>query len=178
MRLSKSRGINPNFLSALVAQESSFNPKAVSPARALGLTQITPIAVDQLKKTHGLSWKIHPDSRQLSYPELKLAVNMDYIHNQNDWRLDEKKSLLGAMYYIEYLDQYWSKALPVEVDEQTKTDLLTASYNSGPARIKYLFEQDGDNWKSSSKIKEAIKYYKKVKSYCYSFEHGKQPEKG
>jgi soluble lytic murein transglycosylase len=41
-RFAKANGLDPFLVAALIRQESEFNPKAVSPANARGLTQILP----------------------------------------------------------------------------------------------------------------------------------------
>ena len=41
-KFSKQNGLDPYLIAALIRQESEFNPKAVSPANARGLTQILP----------------------------------------------------------------------------------------------------------------------------------------
>jgi hypothetical protein len=51
--LSLSEGVNPSFYAALIAQESSFNPQAVSHAKAIGLSQVTDLAQQQIfEKAH------------------------------------------------------------------------------------------------------------------------------
>ena len=68
--ISKKYEINPSLLASLVAQESSFNSKAVSISRAVGLTQVTPIANKDIRIEKN-EWKSYPDSDKLSYLNLK-----------------------------------------------------------------------------------------------------------
>src|ERR1019366_3879041 len=44
------KDLNPFFVSALVAQESAFNPHAVSQVKALGLTQVTSLGESEIIK--------------------------------------------------------------------------------------------------------------------------------
>ena len=47
---STTRKVNPALVAGLIAGESSFNPKAVSWAKAIGLTQITPLAAEEIDR--------------------------------------------------------------------------------------------------------------------------------
>jgi len=49
-RHSHERGLDPFAVAGLIRQESEFNPKAVSPARAYGLTQVMPATGRQMLK--------------------------------------------------------------------------------------------------------------------------------
>src|SRR5690606_31070288 len=91
-------GKNPALLAGLVAQESSFQTTAVSYARALGLTQITPIANLQIKEeTRG--WPRYPRLEEMNYFTLKTLISNGKINSHNDWRLDSKLSLEGGALY-------------------------------------------------------------------------------
>lgn len=46
--------LDPNLLTALIWQESKFNPQAQSNKNAFGLTQLTPIAIQDLKERFGV----------------------------------------------------------------------------------------------------------------------------
>lgn len=172
--VSNNKQINPNFIAAIVAKESSFNPKAVSWAKAIGLTQVTPIAAKEIRRTKKVKWKVYPNVESMSYFRLKTAVSTGLINKKNDWRLDKKKSIQGAIYYLEYLEDYWQKAQnnhELKLDPELETDLILASYNSGAARVKLAYLKDNENWYNQKDLKEAKKYFRKIKSYCYSFEH-------
>lgn len=172
--ISNPQNINPNFIAAIVAKESSFNPKAVSWAKALGLTQVTPIAAKEIKKRKKVHWKVYPEVEEMSFLRLKSAVATGLINEKNDWRLDKRKSIQGAIHYLEYLENYWQRAKighEVNFDSELETDLILASYNSGAARVKHIYLNDPEQWYEHNDLKEAKKYFRKIKSYCYSFEH-------
>ena len=172
--VSNYKEINPNFIAAIVAKESSFNPKAVSWAKAIGLTQVTPIAAKEIKRSKKINWKVYPGTEKMSYFRLKTAVSTGIINKNNDWRLDKKKSIKGAIAYLEYLEKYWQKTQrnnDIQLDANLETDLILASYNSGAARVKNAYLKDNENWYNRKDLKEAKKYFRKIKSYCYSFEH-------
>lgn len=166
---------NPSLLAGIVAQESSFNPKAVSWAKAIGLTQITPLAEKQLMD-HLKDWPRHPGINKLSYLTLKSKIYLGEIDDTSEWRLDPSRSLHGGMAYIDYLKKYWSheenKKLIRSLDgdfDQIFSELVLASYNSGAARVKKAVINHKDQWKQQSYLREAAKYVKKVSSYCYHY---------
>jgi soluble lytic murein transglycosylase len=54
VRYSQERKLDPYLVAGLIRQESEFNPKAVSPAKAYGLTQILPSTGRQLSRKLGV----------------------------------------------------------------------------------------------------------------------------
>jgi soluble lytic murein transglycosylase-like protein len=54
-------------------------------------------------------------------------------------------------------------------DDDLLINLLLASYNSGPYRVKRALIRKGPTWLEAKELREAKKYVKKVKSYCYHF---------
>ncbi|HEY8476030.1 MAG TPA: transglycosylase SLT domain-containing protein, partial [Chloroflexota bacterium] len=69
-------GLDPHLLAGLVRQESAFNPRAVSPARAVGLTQVMPSTGSEIAEK--LDW---PDYRSddLLRPEVSLRFGAWYL---------------------------------------------------------------------------------------------------
>ena len=161
--------INPSLVSGLIASESSFNPNAVSYAKALGLTQITNIAHAELQDDIP-GWNIDKRTRIFPAPVIKSLINLKKITKKSDWRLDIDKSIQGGVGYLEYLIGYWKKFEKTNslTDEQ-RTNLILASYNFGPFRIKKYFRRNQNNWLNHKRLKEAKKYTNKIKSYCYHF---------
>ena len=163
------RNINPSLVSGLIASESSFNPRAVSYAKALGLTQVTNIAHKQLQSNFP-KWNIDKRTAIFPAPVVKSLVNLKKITKKNDWRLDIDKSIEGGVEYLNYLVSYWSKfETSQRITSGEKTNLILASYNFGPARIKSYFKKDRKNWLNNKRLKEAKKYTNKIKSYCDHF---------
>lgn len=166
---------NPSFLAGIVAQESGFNPKAVSWAKALGLTQMTPLAEEEVIGQFS-DWPRHPGINTLTYLTLKSKIYMGEIDNKTEWRLDPEKSLSGGVAYIRYLSKYWGRkknrelieSLPGDVGINT-SEIILASYNSGAARVKSAIIEKNKRWKHHGSLKEAVKYLKKVSSYCFHY---------
>ncbi len=173
--IAKAQKFNPNLLTGVVAQESGFNPNAVSWAKAIGLTQITHLAQEQLR-VEEKSWPQSREISSLSYMDLKQKISTGELNHQNEWRLDPKTSLQGGAEYIHYLHKYWSleenqvwlKKLSGEPNV-VLSQVILASYNSGPARVKNAIISDNNEWLKKAELKEASKYIRKVFSYCYHF---------
>lgn len=180
--ISEKYGYNASLIAALIAQESSFNPQALSFAKALGLTQVTPVAHTEIKK-YKPEWKIYPRFTTLPYLNLKSKVLANEINRQNDWRMDQNKSIEGGILYLNYLNEYWMTpekreilADVFETDIPT-TDILLASYNSGAYRVKKSIMKNKKDWLFDENLNEARKYVMNIKSYCYSFNQGNENEK-
>ncbi|MEX0798993.1 MAG: transglycosylase SLT domain-containing protein, partial [Bacteriovoracaceae bacterium] len=127
--------INPSLLAALVAQESSFNPLAISWAKALGLTQVTSLASKEILALRP-HWQYDKSVEKLNYIQLKTRILSNKLTKAHDWRLDQAKSLEGGSIYLNLLRRYWQKehsaqALAGNFPAETPlTDILLASYNS------------------------------------------------
>lgn len=173
-KISKKSELNSALMAGLIAQESSFNPKAVSWAKAVGLTQITPLAEKQLlEKNH---YNAYPKWGRLPASVLKDYIKTGKINKHNDWKLNPQESIQGGFDYLKYISGYWKKpqnieALPdgVKLNEEEVTSIILASYNSGPSRVKRNLLKRGKHWLEARELKEARKYVYKVKSYCRQF---------
>ncbi len=172
-----SKKINPYFIAALVAQESSFNPLAISRSRAMGLTQVTSLGENEIIKRIA-GWPRYPGASEMSFPILRLAVLGGQIHSGNEWRLNPSLSIQGGVEYISYLQEYWNrpdKRAQLErrlgPSETALSEVLLASYNSGAARVSEALERSGDRYLNDEALGEASKYVHRVVSYCDHFEH-------
>lgn len=169
---------NPSLLAGIVAQESGFDPKAVSWAKALGLTQVTPLAEEEIIKGH-TNWPRYPNLNDMSFLKIKTKILTGEITAQKEWRLNPEYSLRGGISYLTYLNEYWSmpdnmkvvKSLPGD-EEINLSRVILASYNSGAARVKSIIKKKKVKWLEHESLKEAYKYIHKVSSYCYHFSQG------
>jgi hypothetical protein len=176
-KVAKDRDINPILLASLVAQESSFNPKAVSIARAVGLTQVTPIADHDIRSINP-TLVSYPNTSKMSYLDLKYKIYKGIINEKNDWRLNEEKSLEGGAIYLEWLKNYWTnkqnkRFLSRHLTNIKETDIILASYNSGATRVRKNIIKLKNRWLYSNQLGEAKKYVYNIKSYCNDFKEKK-----
>ncbi|HYP06310.1 MAG TPA: lytic transglycosylase domain-containing protein, partial [Bryobacteraceae bacterium] len=78
---SRERGLDPFLLAALIRQESEFNPKALSSARAYGLTQVLPSTARQISRKAGV---IGFTTDRLFEPEVNLKLGSYYLKSLLD----------------------------------------------------------------------------------------------
>ena len=167
--------VNPSLFAGLVAQESSFDPKAVSWAKAIGLTQVTSVAEEEIISDFP-SFPRNPKISDMSLPVLKTLILMGKLNEKNEWRLNPENSIKGGIAYLQYLDNYWRKPQNLEMVTNTFQDLdlglsqvILASYNSGSSRVKTALEARGYDWINDEKLGEARKYVNRISSYCHHF---------
>lgn len=167
-----SQQLNPSMLAGLIAQESGFNPSLVSHAKAVGLTQVTAIADEEIKKIKP-EWRSDPRIQKLSIYEVERLIKKQEISLRQDWRLNPVQAIEGGALYINYLVNYWNqsenKTLLAANPKIETTEVILASYNSGAARVKSKIKASGEQWLDDEDLKEAFKYVNSVESYCYHF---------
>lgn len=173
--LSTEAKYNPSFFAGLIAQESSFDPKAVSWAKAIGLTQITNVAEEEIIRDYP-HWPRNPKIGLLNYAYLKTMIFTGKINEKNEWRLDPMYSMRGGISYLQYLDNYWRRTQNINLIksvysnlDQGLTEVIAASYNSGSSRVRRALETKGYNWINDEELGEAKKYINRISSYCYHF---------
>jgi hypothetical protein len=173
--LSKTEGFNPAFATGLIAQESSFQSRQISWARAIGLTQVTPLAEMDLRE-HYPEWPRYPELNELPIGKVKLMIMNGQVNASNEWRLNPEHSIRGGLAYLQILDRRWSKpenaALISAIfkdSEKARTQLLLASYNSGYNRVLSSLQRNGKGWLNSPELKEARKYVNRIFSFCDHF---------
>lgn len=167
-----SQQLNPSLLAGLIAQESGFNPSRVSRAKAIGLTQVTTIADEEIKKVKP-QWQSDPRISKLSVAEIERLISRQEISPHQDWRLNPAQAIEGGALYINYLINYWNltdnKILLAANPKIEATEVILASYNSGAARVKNKIIAHGEQWLDDEELKEAFRYVNSVESYCYHF---------
>jgi soluble lytic murein transglycosylase len=83
----RERGLDPYLILALIRQESLFDPRARSPAAALGLMQLIPSTATRIAKQSGLPAPAH---EKLFDPEINLTLGAQYLKSlldrySNNW---------------------------------------------------------------------------------------------
>ncbi len=184
-KLAAEAQINPALITGLIAQESSFNSHTVSWAKAMGLTQVTPIAENELVDTSSAyqsqiqNWPRFRGLDQLPASLVKMFVLTGKINEKNDWRIDKKLSVEGGLAYLRLLEKRWGTAeLKNRYDEVERTKLILASYNSGSARVQVAVRNYGKNWLNAPELKEARRYVERIFSYCDFFSQEITTERG
>lgn len=174
-RIARAKGLNPAFATGLVAQESGFNPAAVSWAKAVGLTQVTPVAETEVLRLYE-GWPQYPGLNDRTASEVKELVNAGIVNERNEWRLDEELSVRGGLQYLTILSDRWStpemrariqKLFPDPAIAETQ--LVLASYHSGYTRVLEAFNRDGRDWIYDPTLGEARKYVNRIFSFCNFF---------
>lgn len=174
-KISKTKGFSPAFTAAVIAQESSFNPRTVSWAKAIGLTQITPVAEDEIV-TEYAGWPRYPGINELPAMFVKALVLSGNANPTNEWRLEPGMSIHGGLTYMQRLVERWNtpenmarirSSFP-DPDEAL-TRLVLASYNSGYTRVYNAFIRHGSAWITAPELKEARKYVNRISSFCDYF---------
>ncbi|MEK6580615.1 MAG: transglycosylase SLT domain-containing protein [Bdellovibrionota bacterium] len=172
-------GLNPAFLAGLIAQESGFNPKQVSWAKAVGLTQVTSSAEKEIAAFYG-DWPRYPGISHLNFMKLRLMIAAGRINSKNEWRLNPSSSIMGGAKFARDIADKWAdkwnsdknlRTIASEVvdPESVYAQLILASYHSGYARVLNALGSYGQNWLKSPDLREARKYIRRVFSYCSYF---------
>lgn len=94
-RYSKAKDLDPFLVAGLIRQESEFNPQAVSPAKAYGLTQIMPATGRQLLKASRRRFR----PSVLFQPEVNLRLGTTYlktIYDQNSAKWEQALAAYNA----------------------------------------------------------------------------------
>jgi soluble lytic murein transglycosylase-like protein len=174
-KAARHRKMNPAFFAALIAQESSFNPKAVSWSKALGLTQVTPVADLELQRLHA-EWPRNSLVESSTPQTLKALVLSGYLDGQSDWRLDPGLSIEGGLSYVSILESYWKREETTQLlaetfaePEKALHDVLIASYNWGPSRVLRAVKDYGADYLDSPELEHSRRYVGRIKSFCEHF---------
>ena len=174
-RISREDGFNPAFTAGLIAQESSFEPTTVSWAKAIGLTQMTPIAESEIASKIG-TWPRYPGINDIPVAWVKGLILTGEVNAQNEWRLNEDRSIRGGLAYTQYLFSRWSAPENAALLKSSFTDpssaipkLVLASYNSGYSRVFSALSKAKGGWLSTDEMKGVRKYINRIQSFCDHF---------
>lgn len=172
---SKQHQVNPSLITGLVAQESGFNPHAVSWAKAIGLTQVTPLGDLEISRVQP-DWPRANSISRFPAAVVKTLISTGHLTAKDDWRLNPELSIRGGLTMIDYLLGYWEnepllKQLTQSSSQasQLKTNVILASYQAGAARVKKALNERQQNFLRADYLSQARKYVRRVNSYCYHF---------
>ncbi|HYJ46337.1 MAG TPA: transglycosylase SLT domain-containing protein, partial [Pyrinomonadaceae bacterium] len=106
--------LDPHQVAGLIRQESVFNPRAVSPARAYGLMQLIVPTGQAMARKYGIDRTVTVDS--LFEPRLNIQLGTGYMRDQFD--------KFGRIEYVAVAYNagpgrvpQWRATLPLEMDE-------------------------------------------------------------
>ena len=132
VRVAQKHKLDPALVKAVIYAESYFDPKARSSQNAIGLMQVTPIAVQE--------WM--DSMRANSFKEALTTISNQYA-NRSEPEMDEALTNplvnvhIGCWYLQSLLNRYRSKPDPFSV--------ALAAYNAGPANV--------EKWASDEELK-------------------------
>ena len=143
---SRARSLDPYQVAGLIRQESVFNPRAVSSARAYGLMQVVvPTGVLTAKK-YGVDRSVTMDS--LFEPRLNVQLGTGYLRDQLD-KYGRIEYVAAAYNAGPGRVVQWRASLPLELDEWAEAVPFreTRLYIQGVVRntLQYrrLYDQNG-----------------------------------
>lgn len=190
--------LNPNFVAALIAKESGFDPHATSGVPANGLTQITHIADADLRlitrdaadyhwmQAEVANWARHPvvhsaNAREATTDSMLAAGTLSA---RNEYLFDPALSMRAGMFWLRILAQIWQSdqypgmygrlASEKLAGNQSLSDaqllqLVTVSYNQGHPYVKDLVEKHGTKWTLYLNA-EALDYLERIEKYTVMFQ--------
>jgi soluble lytic murein transglycosylase len=111
---SRARNLDPYQVAGLIRQESVFNPRAISSARAIGLMQVLVPTGALVAKRYGVDRAVTAES--LSEPLLNIELGTSYLRDQLDkyGRIEYVAAAYNAG--PRRLEQ-WRSTLPLQIDE-------------------------------------------------------------
>ena len=144
---SRARGLDPYQVAGLIRQETVFNPRAVSSARAYGLMQlIVPTAITTARRV-GVDRSITMDA--LFEPRLNIQLGTAYLKDQID-KYGRIEYVAAAYNAGPGRLAQWRASLPLQIDEwqEAVTIRETRLYIQGVVRntLQYrrLYDENGN----------------------------------
>lgn len=188
VEISEIMGIDPFAFTGLIEKESKFNPEAISPGKAVGLTQIVRIAfkeifhqlgvvknqadyeaIEYFQRSYNQARLIFPAIPPLSFYTPHRSLSSYSLSKLKKMLLNNQalSVLFGAIYFkvslslscnTEYCVDQFSKVASEKVE----------NYLLGRYRLAFIrYNGDNSSIKSCSSAKLSPKYLKR--KYCYSY---------
>src|SRR5690625_2039709 len=159
-------GVSPDLMAGMIAQESGYDPNAISPVGAVGLVQYMPAFAresglkvpDELYDLDVRRMEASGDEREAIERELvKRTREISTI--ENDERLDPEKSIRSASIQLaKRLERYGFDP-----------EKAVASWNAGAGRVDRAIrdaEATGRDWKEFIPQKETVPHISKVMEHA------------
>ena len=190
--------LNPNYLAALMAKESGFDPRATSHVPANGIAQVTHIADADLRiiaeKAPAFRWMHKEVSSWPRSPVVHRAtaskaltdslLRAGKLSARSEYLFDPEKSIRGAMFWLRILATIWTEdEWPgangsfarqtlnggQPLNEHQLMQLVTVSYNQGHPYVKDLLEKHGERW-TEYLNEEAGDYLARISEYILIYQ--------
>ncbi len=177
-KIAQERSINPSFYAGLLAALSGLDSRVVGSSKELGPAQLGPAAATlvEIGRPH---WQRSKAVENVNPLTLKFLVSMGKVNGEQDWRLDEEKSLIGGADYLTKIRKFWEETDnmsiftqafgPLENAGQEYSDLVAASYVAGSSKVLDAVRTLGRNWGRASNLKTARRAVARARSYCKHF---------
>ena len=190
--------INPNFVAALMAKESGFDPRATSAVPANGIAQMTQIADADLllitRDSPGYRWMydevhrwpragaVHDARAAKSRTDSLLAAGA--LTPANEYLFDPKLSQRAAIFWLRILGHVWTEDVwPGEYGTMARAKLsggrplndadllalVTVSYNQGHPYVADLVSRYGRDW-TRHLNEESADYLERIMVYTEIFQ--------
>ncbi len=137
---SRARNLDPYQVAGLIRQETVFDPRAKSPARAYGLMQVLVPTATLTAKKYGVDRSITVDS--LFEPRLNIQLGTAYLREQID-KFGRIEYVAAAYNAGPGRAVNWRTSLPLEIDEWAEAVPFkeTRGYVQGVVRNRLQYER-------------------------------------
>ena len=190
--------INPNYVAALFAKESGFEPFATSFTPANGYAQLTHVADMDLRqivadaadfqwmREEVMAWPRHPASHTPDATKARTdsLVAAGVLGPDSEYFFNTRQSTRAALFWLRILATVWLEdewpgqhgsaaraALNggAALAESQLFDLVTVSYNQGHPYVRELIDRYGVEW-TEHLNEEASDYLERVRTYTVIFQ--------
>jgi soluble lytic murein transglycosylase len=146
-REARAKSLDPYRVAGLIRQESVFDPRATSSAKAYGLMQLLLETAQHTARKHGIGRAVTVDAL-LSDPQLNIQIGTSYLRDQID-RFGRIEYVAAAYNAGPGRAVRWREELPAEMDEWAEAVPFreTRGYVQGVVRntlqYKRLYDEAG-----------------------------------
>jgi hypothetical protein len=193
--------LNPNYIAALMAKESGFDPNATSEVPAYGIAQMTHAADADLqvitRDAPGWHWMYDEVRRWPRVPavhdslarksRIDSLVASGAVNGKVEYLFDRRQSLRASLFWLRLLGHAWTEdvwpgaygtlartklANGGQLSDSDLLALVTVSYNQGAVYVSDLVQRYGRDW-TSHLNSEAADYLERIAVYTSIFQRAK-----